>query len=306
MNKSLEKRRIDHEFSVREEELYKELKETLNGLNLDDSQLKNTEGMVNTLVQILSLPDSEFKVFMPIILNQWSSVLNDPDLRFEMGRRLSAEDARAAAEGVNDMLLSVEESAEDLSAFKKSFLNRLFLMLYNFLLEIGGKNDTVFLPVQLDDGAKMPEYAHPTDSGMDLFAMEDYAIRPGDVVVIRTGVRMSIPEGYEVQIRNKSGIAKRTKLRIANTPGTIDSGYQGEIGVIVENVEAPVQVIEVGEDGRITNIEYGKTYYVDKGQKFAQAVLCKVEHALLKQYDDITGNTESERGDGGFGSTGLR
>lgn len=307
MNKELKKRRADHEFTEKERELYNELRTTLEDLNFNNSQIKNTEGMVDTLINILSLPNDEFKIFMPIILNEWSSVLNNPDLRFEMGRRISQDEARSAAEGVNNMLLSVEKSIndlEDISATKKSFLNRLFLMIYNFLLEVAGEDSTIFLPTQLDNGAKLPQYAHTSDSGMDLFSLANYDIAPGETVVVRTGVRFSIPEGYEIQIRNKSGIAKNTKLRIANTPGTIDAGYEGEIGVIVENIEAPIQTLEVDMNGCITNIEYGKSYQIEKGQKFAQAVLCKVEHAIIKEYDDIT--SKSERGEGGFGSTGLK
>jgi dUTP pyrophosphatase len=158
------------------------------------------------------------------------------------------------------------------------------------------------------DEVRVPEYAHVTDSGMDLYALDDYTIHPGETVLIPTGIKVALPPGYELQVRPKSGRALKTKLRIANTPGTIDAGYRDEIEVIIENIEAPIKDITYSFDSKgypvITSIEHGSDMFIGKGEKFAQLVLMEVPKAALFEVSSVQDYGEDR--EGGFGSTGLK
>lgn len=138
--------------------------------------------------------------------------------------------------------------------------------------------------IKLDPGAKAPEYAHDGDSGADLFALEEIYLKPHNWRAIRTGVYLELPEGYEAQVRSKSGLAASFGLQVLNGPGTIDNCYRGEIKVILMN----------HGDG---------IYHVKVGSKIAQLVI--VEIGLQAHFHITDGElTETKRGDGGFGSTG--
>jgi len=138
----------------------------------------------------------------------------------------------------------------------------------------------------IHEDAKVPTYAYPSDSGFDLRSTVEINIPPFGRALIPTGIKLSIPEEYEIQIRPKSGLAINQGLTVLNTPGTVDSGYVGEIKVIVFN----------------TNKE---TVTVSKGMKIAQAVLCPVvcgKYVSIELMDKVE---DKDRMDNGFGSTGL-
>ena len=136
------------------------------------------------------------------------------------------------------------------------------------------------------EDAKVPTYAYPSDSGFDLRSTVEINIPPFGRALVPTGIKLSIPEEHEIQIRPKSGLAINQGLTVLNTPGTVDSGYVGEIKVIVFN----------------TNNE---TVTVAKGMKIAQAVLCPVvcgKYVSIELMDKVE---DKDRMDNGFGSTGL-
>ena len=138
----------------------------------------------------------------------------------------------------------------------------------------------------IHEDAKVPTYAYPSDSGFDLRSTVEINIPPFGRALIPTGIKLSIPEEHEIQIRPKSGLAINQGLTVLNTPGTVDSGYVGEIKVIVFN----------------TNNE---TVTVSKGMKIAQAVLCPVvcgKYVSIELMDKVE---DKDRMDNGFGSTGL-
>lgn len=138
------------------------------------------------------------------------------------------------------------------------------------------------------DGVSLPEYANIGDAGMDVRASEDIVINPGETRVVPTGLRMVIPCGYEIQVRPRSGMSLKTPLRVANTPGTIDSGYRGEIGVILWNSSDSL------------------SYTINKGDRIAQIVMCRyVEMSLTEVDEETILKCSSKRGTGGFGSTGI-
>jgi dUTP pyrophosphatase len=136
------------------------------------------------------------------------------------------------------------------------------------------------------EDAKVPSYAYPSDSGFDLRSTIEINIPPFGRALIPTGIKLSIPEEYEIQVRPKSGLALNQGLTVLNTPGTVDSGYVGEIKVIVFN----------------TNNE---TVTISKGMKIAQAVLCPVVCGKYVSLELTNKVDNKDRGDKGFGSTGL-
>ena len=139
---------------------------------------------------------------------------------------------------------------------------------------------------RLSKEASLPKYETSGSSGMDLAANieTDVNINPGKTAIIPTGLALSIPKGFEVQIRPRSGLAAKQKVTVLNTPGTIDADYRGEIKIIL---------INLGQE----------TFKVEKGLRIAQMVVCPVVQAQLEEVDDLN---ETERGEGGFGSTGTK
>jgi len=131
-----------------------------------------------------------------------------------------------------------------------------------------------------------PEYAYKSDSGFDLRASEDVWVFPNSRALIPTGLKFNIPDGYEIQVRSKSGLALNQGLMVLNSPGTVDSGYQGEVKVILFNTTKD----------RIK---------IEKGQKIAQAVLCPVVNGKWVNLIKVNELQEKDRNDKGFGSTGL-
>lgn len=131
-----------------------------------------------------------------------------------------------------------------------------------------------------------PEYAYKSDSGFDLRASEDVWVFPNSRALVPTGLKFNIPDGYEIQVRSKSGLALNQGLFVLNSPGTVDSGYLGEVKVIIFN----------------TTTEKVK---IVKGQKVAQAVLCPVVNGKWVSLIQTKSMDNKDRNDNGFGSTGL-
>ena len=131
----------------------------------------------------------------------------------------------------------------------------------------------------------MPKYAHSGDSGMDVRANieEPVILKPLERYIFPTGLKTIIPNGYEIQVRSRSGMVAKRGLVVGNEPGTVDANYRGEIGVILINLSNDTQVIEPGE-------------------RIAQLVVAKVETAELEEIEKVPENTE--RGDGAYGSSG--
>ena len=139
---------------------------------------------------------------------------------------------------------------------------------------------------RLSKSISLPKYETDGSSGMDLAANieQDIEIKPGKTVIIPTGLAISIPKDFEVQIRPRSGLAAKNQVSILNTPGTIDADYRGELKVILINLSK-------------------KKFKIEKGSRIAQMVLCPVAKAVLKEVDELE---KTKRGSGGFGSTGIK
>lgn len=142
---------------------------------------------------------------------------------------------------------------------------------------------TIKISIVAGKKIRLPEYMTPGAAGMDLFCPENVFIKGFTKMVIPMGFKVKIPPGYELQIRPRGGMSLKTPIHIANSPGTIDSDYRGEVGVIVHNISPSV-------------------WQLKKDQPIAQAVLKRVETARLEIVDHI--RIDTERGDGAYGSTG--
>ena len=137
---------------------------------------------------------------------------------------------------------------------------------------------------RLNPEARLPRYEHPGDSGADLYSTGGYVLDPFGRIAVPTGLAAEVPAGFELQVRPKSGLALGDGVTVLNSPGTVDSGYRGEIKVILVNLGS-------------------RPYRVAAGQKVAQLVLAPVIRAEFAEVGELS---PSERGSGGFGSTGIR
>ena len=140
---------------------------------------------------------------------------------------------------------------------------------------------------------------------MDIYSPEEYVIGPGETIVIPTGLKVNIPLGYALLIQPRSGMSRKTKLRVANTPGLIDWDYHDEIGVIVENIDAPLKDYKVDWDGGgiLQGPLYGSSFTVGKGERFAQMRLVEVPLVNWLPVSSL-GDFDNDHGSG-FGSTGT-
>jgi dUTP pyrophosphatase len=136
---------------------------------------------------------------------------------------------------------------------------------------------------RLDPAAQLPSYAHPGDAGADLTTTVDVRLEPGERALVPTGLALALPEGYVALVHPRSGLAARFGVSIVNAPGTVDAGYRGEVKVLLVNLD-PREPVELR-----------------RGDRIAQLVIQRVEHARFVEVDRLPG---SARGEGGYGSTG--
>ena len=139
---------------------------------------------------------------------------------------------------------------------------------------------------KLKPSVKLPSYKTDGASGMDLMAYIDKSIelKPGESCLVPTGLSVAFPKEYEIQIRPRSGLAAKSNISVLNSPGTIDADYRGEIKVIL--------------------INHGQKYFkVEQGIRIAQMVLCPITKAEIREVNELE---DTERGEGGFGSTGIK
>lgn len=146
--------------------------------------------------------------------------------------------------------------------------------------------------------AILPKYNHESDAGMDIYAVESATIHPGETVLIKTGLKSRFSSDYELQVRPRSGLSLKTKLRISNSPGTIDAGYRDEICVIAENTDLGRWV----ENNGVESFIKGESITIDKHDRIAQFVFAKIERPVIKEVNEI--NKDIDRG-GGMGSSGV-
>jgi dUTP pyrophosphatase len=140
------------------------------------------------------------------------------------------------------------------------------------------------LVTKFDKDAVIPTYAKPGDAGADLYSISELVLAPGERALVKTGIAIALPNGYVGLVHPRSGLGLKNGISVVNTPGTIDAGYRGEIGVV------------------LINHDLHESFQVKKGDRIAQLVIQKVENAQFKVVNQLP---ESERAAGGYGSTGV-
>ena len=287
-------------------ELTNENKQELNKIIEQLTSIANSEDDNTTkmLASILSMNDDEFDIMAPIFTNSFQQQLNHVNDKLVLIQALQLQGVK-----YEDLLSALDEisnlSIEDLNISQKKFDFILQLLGYivNAYGEVEGTSKRIVqIPTErVNEEVKFPFYATDGAAGADVYALEDIEIGPGETKIISTGLKMEIPYGYAVLVQPRSGLSAKSKLRIANTPGLIDSDYRGEIGVILENIEPKIKDLVLDEEGRATGIEYGRSYSIGKGERIAQLRLVEVPKMAFLEVEKVS---ETTRNIGGYGSTG--
>lgn len=304
------KLKINEQFQAAQERQQKSFDEMLKQLEMigaEDSSLGDG------IAAFITIPDEILQKIETIFLEQIEKSFSAP-----ARLTLIIQQMNLKGQTIEDLFEDFDKLVEKidketigiLSPFKKEFFKKIVYIIKNKLSEVEGiAKKTISIPTELClEGAKLPEYAHPADAGMDVYAAEDYDINPGETVLISTGIKMAIPKGYAILIQPRSGLSLKTKLRIPNSIGLIDSGYKDQIKVIVENTDSPIRDITYDFDEKgtpiISSILHGASIHIEKGERIAQMRLVEVPHAACIQVDSI--NSIGEDRGGGFGSTGIK
>lgn len=261
---------------------------------------------------LLSLPEENFVVIAPVFLDELQKSFNNIDDRLTLAQAMNA--AGTKVEELQEQYMQIieqidEQFADVVSAPKRDFLKQMLTITYNAIGETEGVTRRIVnIPIQLtSESAKIPTYANLGDAAVDLYSPEEYTIAPGETKIIPVEIKTALPYGYAFLIHPRSGLSSKTKLRVANSIGLIDSQYKGVIGVIMENVDAPIKdiVYEFNDKGEpvIKSILHGSSYTIGKGERFAQMRLVEVPTANFVQVETVEG-IGGDRG-GGYGSSGT-
>lgn len=245
----------------------------------------------DTMMDFVQMPDEQFDQLWPSFKQSFLKYVKSEKFQREQREALALvpditnETLKEEKEYYEDIIHDISLEP-DLSENKKDF----FVILFNALADIheqlliSGRTQVEVKIIKLNPDAVIPQYAHPTDAGADISTVEEVTIQPGETKIVKTGIAIAIPAGYEVQIRPRSGLSVKTKLRIPNTPGTIDTEYRGEIGVPIWNA--------------------GDTpYVIEKGMKIAQMLIAPTPMIKWNEVATVEELGATTRGEGGFGST---
>lgn len=284
---------------------------------LDDALGNDEADGLTVLGAILAMPDEQFEVVKPTLLNSIESTFNAPEAKIAFAQMLNQQGLRVEdfSGNLDNLIAAVDELAvegAELSESKKDLLRFIFTTFVNTIEQSNMVSHRVItIPIELcRENAKLPTYATDGSAAMDIYSPEEYIINPGECIIIPTGLKVNIPIGYALLIQPRSGMSRKTKLRVANTPGLIDSDYHEEIGVIIENIEPPLLDTELdadtgeffGNQPMLGNL-YGNCYTIGKGERFAQMRLVEVPLVNWLQVNSL-GTFENDHG-AGFGSTGT-
>ena len=260
---------------------------------------------------LLSLPDEQFALIAPVFLSELEKSYNNIDDKLFIAQAMNATGTKIEdlAESYRLLIANLDTQFKDiLTTQKVDFLKRVLSISYNSIADVQGVTKRIVqIPIELtSENAQIPKYAHLGDGAVDLYSPADYTIKPGETIIIPCDIKVALPYGYAFLIHPRSGTSAKTKLRVANSIGLVDSQYKGVIGVIVENIEPRIKDIEseYDDNGRLVvkSIEYGKPFYIGKGERFAQMRLVEVPTANFYQVSSVA-DIGDDRG-GGFGSSG--
>lgn len=270
------KKKLEEAFGIKEESL-----EELNELQMNN--------LIDIIQELILIPEEQFDFFSKVLIESVIEQFQNPTERIRL-----IEEMRVQGITVSEVIESYRSLYEEIlkleiDEHKKQIILTIPTIAINALLSAEQNlNKVISIPIELcRENAKPPMYANIGDAGADVYACEDYTIEAGETMLVPAGFKMAIPIGWRIAVRPRSGQSLRTKLRIANSPGTIDHNYSDEVGIIIENTHP------------------SQPYIIEKGNKFAQLVLEENPTADYSVVKDISiyFNKDKTR-TGGFGSTG--
>ena len=241
------------------------------------------------------------------------STFNSPEAKIGFAQMMNQQGLHIEdfTNNLDELVQAVDDMAAEgveLNDSKKDFLKFVFTTFINTMEESRMvPHRVITIPVEVcRDSAKLPTYATDGSAAMDIYSPAEYTIGPGECIIIPTGLKVNLPVGYALLIQPRSGMSRKTKLRVANTPGLIDSDYHEEIGVIVENIDAPLKDYTLEWNGAemTEGPLYGSSFTIGKGERFAQMRLVEVPVVNWLPVESL-GEFENDHGKG-FGSTGTK
>ena len=238
----------------------------------------NIPGM-EEFIDLVKTPDNIFNMLYPSIKQEFATVTHDPQTESIMKTAKNTPEYKQIADEIPSIIA-------DLRSLTDANPNKIDLIVSVLELLTGEFSDAeVFVEfIHEDEESKLPAYAHLTDAGADVFVNNDLVVAPGSFgIIVPTGMKMAIPVGWQLAVRPRSGLSHKTLIRVSNAPGTIDSDYRDEVGIIIDNFDdAP--------------------FVVKNGDRLAQLVLEKVYKAKYTEVPSVA-NIGNDRG-GGYGSSG--
>lgn len=275
------------------------------------AEMDGAEDSMKALMALIEAPDDQFKTIAPGVLESYRHTLNNPNSQLLMRQALmttgvSMEEFYKDFEALPEAI----KSMENLSDAKKDFLIQLFSIMGNAAAETEGvAKRFIQIPIEMcDPNARVPQYQNVDDAGADVYATEDFSLAPGEQKIIPLGFKVACPPGYAILVHPRSGLSATTKMRVSNSPGVIDTGYRGVVGVIVENIEPKFKDLEYHFDENhkvvIDSILFGNTINIAAGQRFAQLRLVEVPKMAFIPVESV-GEIGEDR-NGGFGSSGEK
>lgn len=286
-----------------------------------DEIFKSLDGIINSeedvdglqiLGAIMAMPDESYEVLKPILMDSIEKTFNEPEAQFAFAHMmnvngLAVEDFEDIDKFVNAISEFTAEGIE-ISESKKDLLKFIYTSFINTIQNSKGiAHRIIQIPIELcNPDAKLPTYATDGSAAVDIYSPAEYTIKPGEIIAIPVGFKVDIPRGYALLIQPRSGLSLKSKIRIPNTPGLIDSDYHEEIKVIVENTDEPLKGVglKIVDREIMDGQSYGSSYTIGKGERFAQMRLIEVPIINWLQVKSI-GDFQSDHGKG-FGSTGIK
>lgn len=262
------------------------------------------------LMSLLALPEDKLTAIMPSFLGEFEKAVKQPNYVLMVTQTLNAQGVKIEefAEAMDEFVKELQKSNE-LNQAQKNLLAQICMMSLNALMSAEGvaKRVVEIAIEKCHPDAKIPAYAHATDAGADVYATEDITLKPGEQTIIDLGIKLACPSGYAILVHPRSGLSAKTKMRVCNSVGIVDSSYRDNVGVIVENNESPIKDLtyEFDENGKpvITSILHGADLHITKGERIAQLRLVEVPAMHFYEVSDIT--TISGNRGGGYGSSGT-
>lgn len=239
----------------------------------------------DNFLDILETPDDWLDAIYPDFRKNMIEGLRSPEVQKNIKLRSpqSFSTPEEEQKALDDMCFAID-SIEDLSENKKDMIKTYIVETTKLTRELID-NPRERIPVKiklLNENAKVPTYARPSDAGSDVYSAETITIAPGQTYLVSTGIAVAIPAGYMIQLYPRSGLSVKTGLRLANSVGIIDSEYRGEVKVAFTNIGSEPET-------------------VNQGDRIAQMIIAETPMINWEVVDELDKTT---RGDGGFGSTG--